>query len=56
MEYLRRTSNYPKRIALFDLTRMMSMIDPIAISVGTPMINSECSLYKEFTKLIHMNL
>ena len=34
---------------------MMSMADPVAISVETPRIDSGCSLDKDFTKLIHMN-
>ena len=53
--YLRRTSNYPERIALSNPTHMMSMVDPIAIGVETLRIDSGCSLEKEFTKLIHMN-
>ena len=48
MEYSRRTSNYPERITLSDLTHMMSMVDPIAISVETPRIGSECFLNKKF--------
>ena len=55
MGYSRRTSNYPKRIALSNLTRMMSMADPIAIGVKTLMIDSGCSLEKEFIELIRMN-
>ena len=55
MGYSRRTSNYPKRITLFDLTRMMSMVDHVAISAKTLMIDSGCSLEKEFTELIQMN-
>ena len=55
MGYLRRTSNYPKRISLSNLTHMMSMTDPVAIGVETPRIDSGCSLEKEFTKLIRMN-
>ena len=55
MGYSRRTSNYPERIALFDLTHMMSMADPVTISVETPRIDSECSLEKEFIELICMN-
>ena len=55
MGYSRRTSNYPERIALSDLTHMMSMDDPVAIGVETPMIDSGCSLEKEFTELIRMN-
>ena len=55
MEYLRRISNYPKRIALSNPTDMMSMADAIAIGVETVKIDSGCSLEKEFTKLIRMN-
>ena len=50
----RRTSNYPKRIALSDLTYMMSIVDLVAIGVKTSMIDSGCSLKKEFIELIHM--
>ena len=53
--YLRRTSNYPEKIALSDLTHMMSMADSVAIGVETPRIDSRCSLEKEFTELIRMN-
>ena len=55
MGYLRRTSNYLKRISLSDPTHMISMADLIAISVETLRIDSGCSLEKEFTKLIHIN-
>ena len=55
MGYSRRTSNYPERIALSDLTHMMSMADPVAIRIETPRIDSGCSLEKEFTELICMN-
>ena len=55
MGYSRRTSNYPQRIALSDLTHMMSMADHVAIDVETRRIDSGCSLEKEFTELIHMN-
>ena len=55
MGYLRRTSNYPERITLSDLTHIMSMADPVAINVETPRIDSGCSLEKEFTELISMN-
>ena len=34
---------------------MMSMVDPVAISVETPRIDSGCSLEKEFTEFIRMN-
>ena len=55
MGYSRRTLNYSERITLCDLTHMMSMTDPVAISVEIPRIYSGCSLEKEFTKLIPMN-
>ena len=55
MGYLRRTSNYPERITLFDLIHMMSMPDPVAIDVETPRIESEFSLEEEFIELICMN-
>ena len=54
MGYLRRTSNYPERIALSNPSHMMSKADPIAISVETLRIDSGCSLEKEYTELIHM--
>ena len=49
------TSNYLERITLYDLTHMMSMTDPVAISVETLRIESGCSLEKEFIKFIRMN-
>ena len=49
------TSNYPKRISLSNLTRMMSMTYPVAIDVWTLRIDGGCSLKKEFIKLISMN-
>ena len=55
MRYLRRTSNYPERIALSNPSHMMSTVDPIAIGVETLRIDSGCSLEKEFTELIRMN-
>ena len=55
MRYLRRTSNYPERITLSDLTHMMSIIDSVAIGVEKRRIDSGCSLENEFTELIHMN-
>ena len=55
MRYSRRTTNYPKRIALSNPTHMMSMVDPIAIGVETLRIDSGCSLEKEFTELVSMN-
>ena len=55
MGYSRRTSNYTERIALSNPSHMMSMVDTISIGVKTLKIDSECSLEKKFTKLIHMN-
>ena len=55
MRYLIRTSNYPKRITLYNSTHMMSMADPIAIGVETLRIDSGCTLEKEFIELIRMN-
>ena len=55
MGYSRRTSNYPERITLSDLTHIMSMIDHVAIGVYTLKIDNGCSLEKEFMKLIRMN-
>ena len=55
MGYFRGTSNYLKRIVLLDPTHMMSMVDPVAISLETLRIDSGCSLEKEFTELIRMN-
>ena len=47
--------NYLERITLFDSTHMMSMVDPVAISVEALGIDSGCSSEKEFTELIRMN-
>ena len=55
MGYLKRILNYAKIISLYDPTHMMSMVDLVAIGVETLKIDSECSLEKEFTKLICMN-
>ena len=55
MGYSRRTSSYPERITLFDLTHMMSIADLVAIVVETLKRDSGCSLDKEFTELICMN-
>ena len=56
MGYLRRTSNYLERIALYDLTLMISMANSVAIGVGTLKVDSGCSLEKEFAALIRINL
>ena len=49
------TLNYLERITLSVLTHMISITNPITISVETLMIESGCSLEKEFSKLIRMN-
>ena len=56
MRYLKRTLNYPERITLSDPTHMISIVEYVTISVETLMIDNGCSLKKEFTKLICMNL
>ena len=48
-------SKYLEKIALSDLTHLMSMVDHVAIDVETLRIDSGCSLEKEFTELIRMN-
>ena len=55
MGYSRGTSNYPKRITLSNSFHTMIMVYLIVIDVETLRIDSECSLEKEFTELIHMN-
>ena len=55
MGYLRRTLNYPERIALSNPTHMMSMVDPICIGVETLRIDSGCSLKKDLSELIRTN-
>ena len=55
MRYSRRTSNYLERIALYNPTHMMSMVDPVAIGVETLRIDSGCSLEKDSAELIRMN-
>ena len=44
-----------ERIPLSNPTHIMSMADPMAICVETPIINSGCSLEKEFIEFIYMN-
>ena len=51
VRYLRRISNYLERIILSDMAHIMSMADPVAISVETIKIDSRCSLEKEFIEL-----
>ena len=47
MGYLRRTSNYSKRITISNQNYMMNMADPVAIGVETLRIDSGCSLERE---------
>ena len=54
MRYSRGTLNYLERIALSELTYMISMANLIIISVETLKIDSGCSLEKEFTELIRI--
>ena len=42
MGYSRKISNYLERITLCNLTHMMSMDNPVAISVETLRIDSGC--------------
>ena len=53
--YSRRTSKYPKQIVLDDPTHMMSIAYIVALCMEAPMIDSGCSLEKEFSKVICMN-
>ena len=55
MRYLRKTSDYLKRISLSDITHIMSIVDLVAIHVKTQQIYSGCSLEKVFIKLIQKN-
>ena len=56
MRYSIRISNYPIRIALSNLTRMMCVVDHLAICVEILKIDSGCFLDKEFNELIRMNI
>ena len=55
MRYFRGTLNYLKRIVLSDSTHIMSMDDPLAISVETLTIDGGCYLEKEFAGLMRMH-
>ena len=48
--------NYLERITLFNMTRMMNMVDLVDIGVEILSIDSGCYLETGFTKLIHINL
>ena len=56
MRYSRRILNYWKRIALSDLTHMMTTTDLIAIDVELPRVDSRFYVEKELYELIYMNL
>ena len=57
MGYSRWISNYlKKKIALSDLAYMISTVNYVVINMETRRIDSGCSLEKEFTKVICMNL
>ena len=43
MGYSRGTSNYSKIIAIYDLTHMINVVDPVAIGVETLRIDRGCS-------------
>ena len=49
------TLNYLERVALFDPTHMISMVDLIVIGVETLRIDNGCFFNKEFTELNRMN-
>ena len=55
MRYLRRTLNCLERIALSNLTRMISRVNHVTIGVEILRIDIGCFLDKEFTELIRMN-
>ena len=55
MGYSRGISNYIERIVLSNPTRMMSMVDLIAIGVVRPRIDNRYSFEKEFTEFICIN-
>ena len=46
MRYSRGISNYLDKITLYDPTRMMSMVDLVAIGVKALIIDCECFLEK----------
>ena len=49
------TSNYLERMTMSDSNHIINMIDPLVVLIGTPRIDSRCSLEKEFIQLISMN-
>ena len=44
MGYPRRISNYLEKIAQYDPTSIMNMVDPVVVSVETPRIDSRYPL------------
>ena len=54
--YSRRTSNYLERVKIYNSTHMMSIVNLDVIGVETSSIHNGCSLEKEFTTLIYMDL
>ena len=54
MGYLRRTSNYSKRISLSDPTHMMSIANPITMGVETLRIDILWVLFAERIHYINM--
>ena len=54
MRYSRRASHYLERITLSNLTYIMSVIDPITISVEALRYYGH-TLKKDFTKLVRIN-
>ena len=55
MGYFKRTLNYQEKVALFDLTHTMSMVDFEAIGMETSMIDCGWSFNKEFIELSRKN-
>ena len=51
----KRISKDMKRITIYNITHMMSMVDYVVIGVETPRIDSRLSLAKEFIELICTN-
>ena len=54
MGYSRRTSNYPKRITLSNLTHMMSMTDLVAI--GVEILRIDSGLFRKRVHIIYLNV
>ena len=52
----RKITKYLEKLVLYDPTHMNGIVDPMIHSTETSKIEGRCSLEKEFTKLICMNL